>query len=94
MLAPHRFIDEQYAGRQVPSIQRLSDELSHLFPQRVVFEIREFASIEVHAVFPTDFITNMWLISIFYMFHLLAADWAIDVSNFVVCLANLDIAAI
>ena len=75
-------------------LQLLADELGHLFPKCMIFKVSELSCIKIHAVFSADFVTNVWLISVLYMLHLLSTDRAVDVSDFIIRLANFDISAI
>ena len=75
-------------------LQLLADELGHLFPKCMIFEVSELACIKIHAVFSADFVTNVRLISVLHVLHLLSTDRAVDVSDFIISLADLDIPAV
>ena len=75
-------------------LQLLADEFGHLFPKGMVFEVSELACIKIHAVLSADFVTNVWLISVLHVLHLLPTDRAVNVCDFIISLADLDIPAI
>tara|TARA_Y100000385_G_C13093320_1_gene639958 strand:+ start:1567 stop:1842 length:276 start_codon:yes stop_codon:yes gene_type:complete len=61
---------------------------------KLSFEIGEFTSIKIHTMLGTCLLTNMGLISIFYVFHSLAASCAGTIGNVIIGFTDFGVARV